>query len=78
MECEKGSDEYVYVSILPDTMKPSTALFLLQRRWADALNYRLHELSQPHYTHTHTRTHISAGDGGKRKERKRGKYCESE
>lgn len=38
------ADEYVYVSIVPDTMKPSTAA----TRWADTLNYRLHEPSQPH------------------------------
>lgn len=38
---------HVYVSIVPDTMKPFTALSLLQHWWVDTLNYRLHKPSQP-------------------------------
>lgn len=48
----EGCDECVHVSIVPDTMKPSTALSLAAAGWADTLNYRLPELSQPH-TNTH-------------------------
>ncbi len=66
-------DEYVFVSIVPDTMKPSTALSLLQHSgWTHSITGFTSCLSHTH-THTNTHTHFCR-DGGKSKDRKRGKH----